>query len=132
MQTRLLRKIIAVLTLHAFLGVSLLMPTAQAGIVSTDAYVRQEQVESKRAEISAMLQREDLRERMVEMGVDPATVGERVAALSDAEVMQMSERMEEMPAGAGVLEVLLVVFLVFVILDIAGVTDVFPFIDEAK
>src|SRR5690606_13765718 len=109
----------------------LLAPVVQAGIISTEAYVTEVQADAKRDEVMALMQREDVRERMLAMGVDPAHVEARLTALSEAEITQLAERMEEMPAGAGVLDVLLIVFLVFVILDIAGVTDVFPFVDAA-
>ena len=45
------------------------------------------------------------------------------------------ERLAELPAGAGfetVLIVLLIIFIVFVITDAAGATDLFPFIHPVK
>lgn len=125
------RKPVAILTLVAFFGATL-VPSAQAGIISTDSYIQKTQADAQRADVAHMLQREDVREQMLALGVDPANVEARLAGLSDAEVAQLADRMQELPAGAGILEVLLVVVLVFVILDIAGVTDVFPFIDSAE
>lgn len=126
------RKPVNVLTLLAFVTVTLLAPVAQAGIISTESYVEQTQADAQRDKVIEMLQREDVREQMLAMGVDPANIEARLAGLSDAEVAELAAHMEEMPAGAGVLELLLVVFLVFVILDIAGVTDVFPFVNSAE
>lgn len=124
------KKFVTLLTLLAFVTAGAVAP-AQAGIISTEAYMQQAEADAQRAKVADMLQREDVREKMVAMGVDPANVEARLAGLSDAEVAELAQRMEEMPAGAGVIEVLLFVVLVFVILDIAGVTDVFPFIDSA-
>lgn len=126
-----MRKIAAVITTLGFMSATLIAPVAQAGIITTDAYVQQATADERRADVAEMLQRDDVRERMLTMGVDPANVEARLAGLSDAEVAQLAAGIEDMPAGAGVVEALLFVVLVFVILDIAGVTDVFPFIDSA-
>ncbi|HEX7046814.1 MAG TPA: PA2779 family protein [Gammaproteobacteria bacterium] len=123
---------VSVITLVSFLAATLLAPVAEAGIISTESYVQQAEADAQRDKVIEMLQREDVREQMLAMGVDPANIEARLAGLSDAEVAELAAHMEEMPAGAGVLELLLVVFLVFVILDIAGVTDVFPFINAAE
>lgn len=124
------KSITAVITLFGFMGASLIAPVAQAGIITTDAYVQQASADQQREQVAEMLQRDEVRERMLSMGVDPANVEARLAGLSDAEVAQLADGIEDMPAGAGVVGALLFVVLVFVILDIAGVTDVFPFIDS--
>jgi hypothetical protein len=48
--------------------------------------------------------------------------------LSDSQVVQIHQKIDEMPAGAGIGGVILVVFIVFVITDLMGATDIFPFI----
>lgn len=105
---------------------------AQAGMIGTDQVVQESQLEVDRAEIQAMLQRDDVREKLTELGVSPERVQERVAALSDAEVQALSDRIQEMPAGEGPIETLLVlgvfVFVVLLVTDILGFTDVFPFV----
>ena len=58
-------------------------------------------------------------------GVNPDDARARVAALSDAELAMVSEQIDELPAGAGALAVIGVVFLVLVILEIVGVINVF-------
>lgn len=126
------KRLVTTLTSIVFLAASLVMPVAEAGIISTQAYVEQAQSDAERDRVAEMLKREDVRERMLAMGVDPAQVEARLAGLSDAELAELAAGMDELPAGAGVVEVLLFVVLVFVILDIAGVTDVFPFIESAK
>ena len=48
--------------------------------------------------------------------------------------MAVSDRLDQLPAGSGALEVILVValivFLVLLITDITGHTDVFPFVKK--
>ena len=68
-----------------------------------------------------------MQEQLIAQGVDLAEVDARVAALSDEEARQMAEQLEQLPAGAGVVGALLVVFIVLLVTDILGLTNVFPF-----
>ncbi|MBW3566537.1 MAG: PA2779 family protein [Proteobacteria bacterium] len=125
-----MQKFISVIAIIGFLGASLVPPSAQAGVITTEDYVQQVDADAQREQVAEMLQREDVRERMLAMGVDPAHVEARLGALSDAEVAKLADGIDNLPAGAGVAGALLFVVLVFVILDIVGVTDVFPFINS--
>lgn len=110
------------------------VPIAQAGMIGTQEVVEDSTVEAERERIQAMLQREDVRAKLTELGVEPERVENRVAALSDAEVQQLSQRMDQLPAGEGLIETVLVmgvfVFLVLLVTDILGFTDVFPFVTQ--
>jgi hypothetical protein len=68
------------------------------------------------------------------MGVEPAEVEARLAALSPAELAQLSDRIDQLPAGQGTVGIIigaaLIVFLVLLITDIAGYTDIFPFVKK--
>lgn len=123
---------LAALASALFLITSSWAGIVQAGMIGTDQVVQESQLAVDRAEIQAMLQRDDVREKLTELGVSPERVQERVAALSDEEVQALSDRIEEMPAGEGLIETLLVlgvfVFVVLLVTDILGFTDVFPFV----
>lgn len=130
------RKVVTSILLPLFLFASLGAPAANAsdaasGLVTTAQYAASLDLDRKRADLHATLERQDVQDKLLALGVNPEDVQQRVLVMSDAEVLQMSEQMDEMPAGAGALELLVLLFLVFVILDIAGVTDVFPFISKA-
>ena len=79
-----------------------------------------------------MLEREEVGARLIEMGVDIKLARERVASLTDAEIAVLNERLGELPAGGDVLVVMLIIFLVFIMTDVLGVTDIFPFIHPAN
>ncbi len=55
---------------------------------------------------------------------------QRVASMTDEEVRALNQKMEEMPAGGGVVGVVIIIFLVLVITDLVGWTDVFPFVNK--
>ena len=51
-----------------------------------------------------------------------------MAALSDEEVSQMANQLDEMPAGASVVGALFAVFVILLVTDILGLTNVYPFV----
>lgn len=109
------------------------MGIAQAGLVATDSVVDQNQISAQRDKVHDYLSREDVRQEMIELGVDPDEAALRVGALSDSEVAQIAQRIDELPAGEGAVGVivgaLLLVFIILLITDVAGVTDAFDFDD---
>jgi hypothetical protein len=58
--------------------------------------------------------------------VDAGDALQRVAAMSSAELASIAAKIDELPAGAGLLETALFLLVIFMLLDIAGVTDIFP------
>ena len=67
-----------------------------------------------------------------DLSVDPEEAARRVAGLSDEEIEQIAGRLDDLPAGEGalgaVIGAILVIFLVLLITDLQGLTDVFPFV----
>jgi len=77
------------------------------------------------ATVSAALARDQVRDQMTALGVDPAVVEARVARLTDSELRSLADRMEQMPAGGDALAVIGIVFVVLIILELVGVIDIF-------
>jgi hypothetical protein len=102
-----------------------LVPGARAAMVSTQTLIESSRTDDTRSRIQAMLSREDVRTELVHMGVAPGEAEKRLAALTPAELLQLQRHMDELPAGAGVLEVIGIVFLVMLILELVGVTNIF-------
>jgi hypothetical protein len=102
-----------------------LQAPAAAGIVGTAEAVAAGQVGEPLALVRATLARDDVRGRMLALGVDPAEVDGRLAALTDAEIAALADRLEQAPAGGDALAVIGIVFLVLMILEFTGVIDIF-------
>jgi len=77
------------------------------------------------ATVNAALAREEVRVQFEALGVEPAQIESRIAALTDAELRTLAGQMADMPAGADALAVIGIVFLVLLILEAVGVIDVF-------
>ncbi|MDR5867033.1 PA2779 family protein [Halomonas koreensis] len=100
---------------------------ATTDLVSTGEALGAQAGHDDRAKIREILAREDVQRQLLLQGVAPAEVEERVAALSDAEARQMAERLDQLPAGASVVGALFAVFVILLVTDILGLTDVYPF-----
>jgi len=111
--------------------------TVQAALVTTDQVMTDPAaVAGNREKVVHFIQQDAVREHLVAMGVDPSEVEARLAALSPAELAQLSTRIDQMPAGGdgigAVVVAILIVFLVLLITDLAGLTDVFPFVKKHR
>ena len=98
---------------------------AQAGLVGTLQAVESHTRAQDLATVNAALARDEVRAKFVELGVNPATVDARVAALTDSELRTLVERMDGMPAGGDFLAIVGLVFVVLMILEFVGVIDIF-------
>lgn len=108
----------------AFAGVPL---TAQAAMVSTEQAMVTAAGDAHRDRVSAFFNRADVQTALQGQGIDAGAAIERVQAMSDVEVAQLADRVDQAPAGAGVIGILFTVFLVLLVTDILGLTSVFPF-----
>jgi len=107
-----------------------LQTSAYAGMVGTGEVIDQQQAVVDRGQLLTALDREDVRRQLVAMGVDPQAAQERVAALSDQEIQSLNGRVQSLPAGGDVLGIAVFIFLVLLLTDILGYTDVFPFVKK--
>ena len=115
------RTLAAVVALVMF---SASLNSAQAGMISNATIIQQ----LDRQQAVALFDRADVRSQLTQLGVDPELAKSRVAAMSDAEITQLNQHLADQPAGQDILGLAFMVFVVFVITDMLGATDVFPFV----
>jgi hypothetical protein len=105
---------------------------AHAALITTGQAIEAGAAEGERARVAAFLARADVREEMAALGVDPVEAVNRVAGLSDAEVRQIAGNLDQLPAGqsavGAVIGAALLIFLILLITDLLGLTNVFPFV----
>jgi hypothetical protein len=105
---------------------------ARAALVTTGQAIEAGVAGDERERVAAFLAREDVRVQMVALGVDPVEAVNRAAGLSDAEVRQIAGHLDRLPAGqsavGAVIGAALFIFLVLLITDLLGLTNVFPFV----
>lgn len=101
--------------------------TASANIVGTDQAVNHALAEQSRARIMALVERDEVRAQLQARGVMPEQAQARVNALTDEEVIELSSKLDQLPAGGDVLGTVAFIFIVLLVTDILGYTKVFPF-----
>jgi len=134
---RKLRRLVALpMAALMFLVSAPLTMVAHAGLVPTETIIGTMSAEQDRAKVMEFLSREDVTTQFQTLGLSPDEAKARVQAMSDEEVSQVAGKLDQMPAGEGfigaVIFIAVIVFLIFVITDAAGVTDVFPFVHPVK
>lgn len=126
---------VAVIVVPAFLS-CVTAQSAAAAMVSTARVVDAVAQSDARAKVHAFVARADVQDVMTSWGVSPEEAGARVAALTDQEVADFAARIDAMPAGGNVVGIvvgaILFVFLVLLLTDLLGLTDVFPFINKKR
>ncbi|MGH8516389.1 MAG: PA2779 family protein [Panacagrimonas sp.] len=98
---------------------------AHAGMIGTEQAVSVDARADHLATVERFMTRDDVRAQLETWGVEPATATDRVASLSDAELQQMAMNIESQPAGGDALAVIGIVFVVLLILELVGVTNIF-------
>lgn len=99
---------------------------APSGMVTTQQLAHETRVDQQRAHVSAFLNRAGVQSLLEARGVDVADAQARSASLTASELAELAARIDTLPAGEGALETLIFVLVVFMLLDVAGVTDIFP------
>ena len=107
--------------------------SALAAMIGTESIINVDRNQSPRDYLNDLLAREDIQAALVSQGIDPQEAQARIDSLSDAEVNDIVNKLDQLPAGGFLGTLLIVVALVFIILlftDIAGYTDIFPFVKK--
>ena len=112
-----------VLTLN-LVGIS---APAQAALIGTDVLAAASARQASEQKVAAALARDDVSKALQKMGVNPDEARQRVAALSDAELASLSDKVDRLPAGGDFFGTVGLIFIILLITDLLGLTKVFPF-----
>ena len=107
---------------------SLSFSSTQAAMISNEQIINHALQNSAKAELIQTINRSDVKQQLLDMGVTPADIESRINLMTHEEIAQLNQQIDELPAGGDLLGVLLIIFIVFVITDVIGATDIFPFI----
>ncbi|MGD8716933.1 MAG: PA2779 family protein [Desulfobacterales bacterium] len=136
---RLIRQKLSVMSVFAVTLMLLITIPFQpifAAMVSTDAALDVMRVNESRENLKKLISREDVQKMLIYRGIDPAEAKARVNSLTDSEAIVLAEEIDKLPAAGNAIGVIvgaaLIVFLVLLLTDILGYTDVFPFVKAKK
>jgi len=126
-----MRKPIAGLVIVALCAFSISWAPAHAAMVSTDEILKQNKQNLDRDRLTILLDRSDVRKQLEAWGVKSEEAKKTIESLTDREIAEIVDRIDQMPAGSGLgilVGAAVLVFLVLLITDILGYTDIFPFV----
>jgi len=97
---------------------------SSAAMIGTETLASQTLRADTEARVQTLLARDDVQQQLVAWGVDVEKAKARANAMSDAELQRVAYALDQQPAG-GVIVLIGVVFVVLMILELVGVTNVF-------
>ena len=125
MVTVVLKKLVVTLMVCNILILGL-TPAVEARLIGTQEALQMTQREEQLARISRIFFHSEVQKQMLAYGVEPKNVKDRLAVLTDEELRQLANRLQDMPAGGdSVLAVVGLIFVVLIILELVGVTNIF-------
>ena len=98
---------------------------APAGMIGTAHMLDDESRAASLSRIEVLLAREDVGQQLEAFGVDRAVVVERLNGLSSVELLELEGQLENQVAGGDIIALIGAVFVVLLILELVGVTDIF-------
>jgi hypothetical protein len=129
-----IRKPVAMALILALVNLAIAFGSASAGMISTGAVLQQERCALDKERLLSLVERSEVQQRLQSLGVDPAAAKARIDALTDRELARIAQNMDELPAGGNAVGALVgagvFIFIVLLITDILGFTDVFTFVER--
>ena len=120
-------KSVSILMALLMVMISAPVSTVFAAMVGTEAILTNPDTLEARDKLRSFLDRKEVQSQLTARGIDPAEAKARVDSLSDAEVMQIADKIDQLPSGGDfwgtLLFVLVIVFITLLVLEIMGYTD---------
>ena len=96
-----------------------------AAMIGTETLASQTLRADTEARVQTLLSRDDVQSKLVAWGVDVEKAKTRANAMSDAELQRVAYALDSQPAGGDIIVLVGVVFVVLLILELVGVTNIF-------
>ena len=109
--------------------INLPVHAAFAVMVETEAIQINQDTHSDRERVRSLMDRKEVQSLLSVGGLDPVEAKKRVDSLTDAEVTQIADKIDQLPAGSSavgtLVYVVLIVVLVLLITELLGYTNIF-------
>lgn len=107
---------------------------AVAAMIPTESSLATADASNARENIKSFLARPDVQRHLIARGIDPEEAKARIESLTDSEALAVSQHIDNLPAGGNGVEIvvvaILLVFLILLLTDLLGLTNVFPFVKK--
>jgi hypothetical protein len=115
--------------LKTMLAASLLvigLGQATAGVCTSEQAIASQQLQYNKQQVLALVDRVDVQQKLTDLGVSAEDARLRVESMTNDELLAFNQQMNETPAG-GIIGTIVTVMVVVAVLDLMGITDVYPF-----
>ncbi len=121
LQKTLARFLVAMMVLVGF------QSAVQAAMVTTSQLVASESQQMDRTQVLALLDKQEAIDALTNLGIDTASVEDRVNNMTAEELQAFNQQVEDMQAGgSSLVGVVVLVFVILIVLDLLGTTNIFP------
>ncbi|NCP65940.1 MAG: PA2779 family protein [Paraglaciecola sp.] len=100
---------------------------ATAGVYTSEQAMASQQLQYNKQQVLDLVDRVDVQQKLTDLGVSADDARLRVESMTNAELLAFNQQMNETPAG-GIIGTIVTVMVVVAVLDLMGITDVYPFI----
>ena len=106
-------------------------PVSGTMLSTSDVLIGESRAEN-RASILRVLDRQDAAQALTRFGVSEEQLVQRLDRLTDAELATLAQQSDSLPAGESAVGALVFILVLLLVLDLLGVTNVFPGIGSGR
>ncbi len=126
-----MKKLLKVGVVCSLLVASAGLSQAVAGAYSSDQVIASQQFQYNKQQVLSFVSDAAVQNKLIELGVNPVDAQQRIANMTQEELNALNSQLNEMPAG-GIVGTIVTVLVVVAVLDLMGLTDVYPFINPIR
>ena len=127
---------ISILAVILLLLMSTLYQPAKAAMVGTEKLLISDRNQETRSYLQQMMSRKEIQEALVARGIDLQEAKIRIDSLTDSEIEQILEKINDLPAGgidaAFILIIVGVIVVLFIIVEYTSALPMFPWFQPGK
>jgi hypothetical protein len=105
----------AILMIILTMMLSVPYQAAFAALVETETMLDMSRGQEARETLKHFMAREDVRSAIVAQGIDPQEADARLSSLTDGEVIQLADQIDQLPAGGDALGLLIAVLVIVIL-----------------
>lgn len=98
-----------------------------AGIYESSQVIDSQQFSYNQSQVLALVDSNEVQQKLNELGITPADAKHRISNMTAEELASFNQQLNDAPAG-GIVGTVVTVLVVVAVLDVMGITDVYPFI----
>ena len=106
---------VAILMIILTMLLSVPYQSAVAALVETETILDMSRGQEARATLKQFMARQDVKSAIVSRGVDPLEADARLDSLTDAEVIQLADQIDQLPAAGDALGLLIAVLVIVIL-----------------